>query len=193
MDTIFITSIGIVAGLLTGLILLVFEYRTGWFAAKAHFTESDPIRKRERISTISGQRASQFFRYMVGFYAAVIGISVLLIVYLERDYRGASTFLDNPTAENVISATIYETRTNSFFNNDIYITLNQVAPSGDITFTLGSPGLENTVLTNIPNGHSLIYDFNSNQYDIRVTNVARDRHDRLGWSRADFVITKLPR
>jgi multisubunit Na+/H+ antiporter MnhB subunit len=190
VDIMINAAIGVAAAVFTGLVLLFFEYRTGWFAAKVQVA-SAAAPKRYRRLTPSEARKWLFLLWPIWFFVmffVVLGAMIMLLNYITSP--GPSTLLDNPGAENIVHTTVYEKFTKSFFDNSIYITLNEVTPTITITCTIGSPGVESKVYSNVPNGYSFLYESSSNYYDVRVTSI--NTGVELPRRTADFVITRLP-
>jgi hypothetical protein len=187
VDVMINVAIGIAAAVFTGLVLLFFEYRTGWFAAKLQITNANSLGRYRRLTPFE---ARQWLALVVPiwFLMLILGGAGMAVFYLLSD--GPSTLLDNPDGEHIVSATIQETFTRSFYDNSIYITLNELTPTGTITFTIGSPGVESKVFSNVPNGYSFLYEFGSNYYDVRVTSVSTSSERRH--HKADLVIMRLP-
>ena len=178
----------IIAGVLSGMLLLIIEYRTGWFANHIPFiNRANSNLKRKPIDL-------EFI--LVGFMLliGVITFSVFFIPFIGimiRPFFVEGTVLDNPDDSNVMVQTIDLNNSKSFFDNELFISIEKISiqppDTPIVSFTLGSPGTPNIVVENAVNGHSVIYETTNYNYDIRLTSV----DPNLLLSKADFTISRL--
>ena len=135
---------------------------------------------------------------VLGFIGGLlIAMSFILIigsiVYFSIQGSAGITTLDNETDANTVVVSIKEGSTTSVFNNDLFITVDEVhtftASTGvftrGVSFIVGAVGYDNLVTESADIGQVITYKTDI-QYFIRVGSLSE------GFSKdyADFVVTK---
>lgn len=173
----FILAVGV------GIIVLVLEYRTRWFAKFVPRNSNNPdldlYTRKKLFSWIE-----TFVWFMFSIF--VLGGSIYILYVSEAP----KTVLDNPVDTNTVLRTITTGGTASFFGNELYITVEKVdviQSRKEVSFIVGAPGYQNQAISNIGVGSISTFDFGV-KYEIRVTSIG---YQSLPNQAVDFTVTKL--
>ena len=180
---------GLLSGILAGIVLLVIEYRTHWFANRRNIISETRYKKSilnffdPRFTALdAGELMVKIMTFLGIFLIIFLAIGLPLSEFLNT----TNTSLDMSNAPNIIVSTINDNDTKSFFNNSLFISVIDVGWN-DVSFSVGSPGFQTQSFENFQIGSATIY-FSNNSFDIRVTSI---RRRSFFPSSVDFTVTKL--
>lgn len=192
-DSIVSILLNLVSALATGLVILVLEYRTKWFANHTPLNFfSKPKTKPTNWIEVKKDRIEHIFEFFIFllFLSLIVFLFsffyFILSTFLVTFSGGTNTTLDNPSDPYTVVKTIDAGETSSFFNNGLYISVVEVTYFEEVTFTVGSPFAESITVERAQNGYSLIYDSGA-FYQIRLTSVFYN----VTVERADFSVTQV--
>ena len=202
--TVFLNNLpGIATGVITGIIILVIEYKTGWFIKNkrehsgnlgANFPNSiprNPSNPTNRVYRVSNWNwidlSFQIIIFVLIFAMVFLVIGMPISIALSGK---TSTILDNSENPNIVVKNIGAGDTKTFFDNTFFITLIDVVNDGEVSFTIGQIGSPSQLVENSRNGTTVLYSANGITYDVRVTSISW--LPMFGKDSADFTVTKMP-
>ncbi|MBL8099720.1 MAG: hypothetical protein JNK81_11095 [Anaerolineales bacterium] len=194
MSELLLNSIpGLLTGVITGIIILVIEYKTGWFIKKKQNIENN----RTGYTVFNNRNKEKSKTDWLGlFFDIPIFVGIFLMVFLLLGIplslfinSTTSTVLDNSENQNITVKTITEGDTKTFFNNDLFISVNSIS-LGEVYFTVGSVGFPNQFVERARNGEMIIYNAGINNYHVRLTSVADS--SVFVKDSVDFTVIKNP-
>lgn len=184
---------GLITAIVTGVAILVIEYRTGWFANHT----PGVIAAKERGEKV--ERVGMSIKPILNFIGMIIAILIFIltvgsVLYFITQSGLSETTLDNPTDTNTVVVKIKEGSTASIFDNSLFITVNEYIPpnridsdkGSGVNFIVGAVNFENLNIENAEVGSVFHYKAKTS-YSIRIGSV------NSGFTKhsVDFIVTKL--
>jgi hypothetical protein len=185
---------GLISGALTGIIVLLIEYKTGWFisvqnkTSVSHSVNPNRMPHPPHFLDLDWFELGFKFMFLLLVFTATFLILFGMITSILPSLPTTNTTLDNPTDPNLSVSTIGDGQSRSFFENKLFISVSNVYGDPAVTFIVGEPGYPSQQIERVSNGYSFIYE-GKQKYEVRVTAIKQDY--RLSHY-VDFTVIKLP-